>query len=402
MAATFNQELFDAVVRHQIGLQRFSGSVRNRTWELLDAVEADIKRQILARAGRAGVDTPRRLRELDRLLEVVRETRVAAWYKVDRQWFEDARGLALAEPGFFDSVIASALPGVELGSTLPDAQVLRNIAKAQPFQGRTLREWARDIQRADLDRISQAIKIGMVQGEGPGAIARRVVGSYGLRGRDGVTAITRRQAESVVRTFVNGVGAEARREYAKLNKDLAPNEVFVATLDSRTTPICRRYDGQQFKVGSGPRLPLHMGERSLRVPVLDGEVVGDRPVRGFTEQSLVREYARENGLSSRLGRRASLPRGHKSSFDAFKRRRMRELTGRVPAKTTYTEFLRRQSHAIQDDILGPARAKLFRDGGLGLDKFVLANGHELTLAELAARHRPAFLRAGLNPALFAA
>jgi hypothetical protein len=114
----------------------------------------------------------------------------------------------------------------------------------------------------------------------------------------------------------------------------------------------------------------------------------------------VREYARENGLDGRLRRRRSLPRGHKGTFDAWQRQRVRELVGRVPAKTTYAEFLSRQSAAVQDDILGATRGALFRRGGLTLDKFVDPTGRRLSLAELAERYEGAFTRANLNPSEF--
>jgi hypothetical protein len=57
------------------------------------------------------------------------------------------------------------------------------------------------------------------------------------------------------------------------------------------------------------------------------------------------------------------------------------VVGRVPAKTTYDEWLRLQPATFQDDVLGPERAKLFRDG-MTLDRFVDFNGRRFTLDEL--------------------
>lgn len=398
MAETFNQELFDAMLRHQIGLLRFGGSVRNKVWKLLDASETDLKRQI-RRAKRAGFDTPARIVGLEKLLKGVRGTRVTAWKQVRKEWLEEMRSFAVAEPGFYDRAIAAAVP-VEIGSVMPAPEVLRNIVSSRPFLGKTLGQHISNIQRADIGRIEDQIKIGLAQQETLPQISRRIVGTAKLKGRDGVTQITRRHAATIARTTTNGIGAEARRAYAELNKDIAPEELFVATLDSSTTPICRRFDGQRFKVGEPPFLPLHMGERSLRVPSLDGEVVGDRPRRDFTEKQLLREFSRKQGLEKVPRKRADLPRGTKGAFDSFARKRMRELTGRTPAKTTYQKWLGRQSAANQDDILGPTRGALFRRGDLTLDKFVEFDGTELTLSQLADRHTDAFLRAGLDPDAF--
>jgi len=398
MAQTYNEALLDAIVRHQIGLLRFSGGLRNRVWRLLDASEADMRREITRRGARAGLDTPAGLRSTSALLRVLRETRLRSWRDVRAAWFEELRELVRAEPGFLDALVTTAVP-VELGTVLPSAERLRRIVTGHAFQGRTLRGWADNVQRADLDRIEQAIKIGLTQGEAPRALSRRIVGTVGLRGRDGVTQITRRNAAAITRTAVSGLTAQARAAWAEANKDVAPQEVFTATLDSRTTPICRRFDGELFDVGEGPVLPLHFGERSIYSPVIDGQVVGQRPARNFTERSLLREFAAERGFRAPT-KRAKLPHGTRGDFDAFARVRMRELTGQVPARTTYQEFLGRQTAAIQDDILGPNRGRLFRRGGLTLDKFVEESGRELTLAELADRHRGAFLTAGLDPDAF--
>lgn len=63
------------------------------------------------------------------------------------------------------------------------------------------------------------------------------------------------------------------------------------------------------------------------------------------------------------------------------------VVGQVPAETTYDQWLRRQSAAFQDDILGPTRGRLFREG-MTLDRFVDHTGRRVTLDELD-RMRPA-------------
>jgi hypothetical protein len=71
------------------------------------------------------------------------------------------------------------------------------------------------------------------------------------------------------------------------------------------------------------------------------------------------------------------------------------MDGQVPDSLTYSDWLRKQSIARQDDILGVTKAKLFRDGGLDLPKFISKQGHEYTLDELRARDASAFKDAGL-------
>ena len=337
---------------------------------------------------------------MERLLVALRKTRIEAWKDVRKEIFEQMRAFVLAEPTFQADIFKGIFP-VELGLVLPDAAFLRNIVNSQPFMGATLSQHVATMQAADILRIEQQIKIGMVQGETIPQISRRIVGTVSLRGRDGMTEITRRHAATIVRTATNGIGAAARARFAIENEDLVPKEMFTATLDSRTTPICRSLDGKVFNIGTGPVLPLHMNERSIYTPAADGEVVGERPIRNFTKQGLVRDYAKANGLGN-ISDRSQLPFGHKGAFDAFARKRMRQLTGTVPAKTTYTQFLERQSVQFQDDVLGPTRGRLFRKGGLTLDKFVDRTGQEIPLSQLAAFEAAAFRAAGLDPDKFIA
>jgi hypothetical protein len=64
-----------------------------------------------------------------------------------------------------------------------------------------------------------------------------------------------------------------------------------------------------------------------------------------------------------------------------------------PERLTYGKWLARQDEETQADILGKARAKLFREGSLTVDSFVTADGSPLTLAEIRRRNPQAFARA---------
>jgi hypothetical protein len=63
---------------------------------------------------------------------------------------------------------------------------------------------------------------------------------------------------------------------------------------------------------------------------------------------------------------------------------------------SYDAWLRRQSPETQADILGVAKARLFREGGLTVDRFTDNKGRTLTLEELRRRDATAFERAGLG------
>ena len=376
---------------------RFSGSLRNFTIELLNATELDLANQIIKRlAGSEERTLSQNSRRLDLLLKSIKATRIKAWNKIDKEWFSQLIELAKLEPEFLAGALSTVSP-VVMNSVLPSSTLLKSIVTTRPFLGKVLRQWSNKIAIDDITRINDQINIGLVQGESSKQIARRVVGTARLKGSDGVTEITRRNAAAITRTAVIAISNQAKREFYTANSDVLKNEQYVATLDGRTTPICRSLDGKIFKLGEGPIPPLHFNCRSLRIPVIDGTAIARRPMRRFTEKQLVREFSSKNGLTGRLTSRAKLPRGFKGKFDKFARTRMRELTGTTPGKVTYSEFLSRQTVQFQNDVLGITKATLFRKGGLPLDKFVNRQGKELTLNQLARTEKKAFIDAGLDP-----
>lgn len=395
MAKTANEELFDALVRHQTFLLRYSGYVRNRLTTILNETEEDIARRIRDKLrDNAGLTTPiewRRLQSLQATLEAIRQ---GAWDKAAQFLTEEMTNLSYQEPISMQSMLALSAP-VVVETVLPSARMLKSIALSRPFEGRILKGWAETMAADDIRRIHNAIQTGMVAGEGSATIAKRVVGTGPLKGADGITEITRRQVQAITRTAVQHVANSARNEFMQDNADIITAEQFVATLDSRTTPICRSLDGKVFELGKGPRPPLHYSCRSLRIAAIDGTLAGDRPAKPVTQKMLVREYADKNKLGD-ISDRDSLPRGTKGDFDKWSRGRIRELVGPIPASTNYGDWLRRQSNEFQNDTLGIAKAKLFREGGLTLDKFVNMNGDELTLKQLAVKEADAFRAAGLD------
>lgn len=397
MTENANQELFDALVRHQIYLLRLSARVRNDIYSLLNETEKDLVEQINNRLKNSsgGLSSPAEVRRLDTLLRIVRNTRLKAWDEITESWVLEMQEVAKQEPVFLSNAIQTVVP-VVLTTNFPTADKLKSIVKSSPFQGRVLKKWAETIKQEDIRRIENAIRVGMVQGETTKEIARRVVGSARLRGVDGVTEITRTQADAITRTAINHIANEARQEFYKENKDLFEEELFVATLDSRTTAVCRANDGKRFPIGKGPRPPLHFRCRSLRVPSLLPEVLGNRPAKPITEKMLLREFSKRENLQKQIESRKEIPHGLKTKYDTFSRKRIREMTGQVSGNLTYQEWLRKQSLEFQEDVLGKTKARLFRQGNLALDKFIDQNGKELTLAQLAKKEKAAFIAAGLR------
>jgi SPP1 gp7 family putative phage head morphogenesis protein len=389
---------FDAILRHRIYSMRVGGSIRNSVNEILDATEADIARRIRDALRGDVVYTPSRLAKAQAALKRIRVIRSAAWAKSNETLSQGLIDFMKHEGEYFGSALETVVP-VVLQTALPSTSLLKSLVKSKPFEGRTLKEWASTLQKVDLRRIEDQVKIGLVRGEDSDAIARRIVGTVALKGRDGALQVTRNNAEAIVRTAVNAFSNTAHEEFLKENSDLFDEEIFVATLDSRTTPLCRSLDGEKYPVGEGPIPPLHFNCRSMRVASINGEALGMRPAKPFTERMMVQDYAKQEGLGD-ISSRDKLPRGAKGGYDDYASKRIREMTGQVPAKTTYQDWLSGQSAAFQNDVLGPTRGKLFRSGGLELRNFVDRSGGTTTLSDLAAKDASAFKAAGLDPGEF--
>ena len=390
-----NRDLFDAMLRHQIMLLKMDRTVRDDVFRILDATEKDLAKQIASRLGDGG-RSMLGTRRLQLLEDVIKNTRLEAWDQINEKWVEDLIQVAKSEVETTKGIVQTAAP-VSLELVLPNTSTLKAIAKTNPFQGRTLKQWADNIADADIQRIMDQIKIGLVQGETGDQIAARVVGTARLKYTDGVTQITRNNAEAITRTAVNAITHAARDEFFSSNQDIFDRERFVATLDGRTTPQCRANDGKVYPRGEGPQPPLHFNCRSVRIPYFAEDALYKRPARAFTEKGLLRQFAEQEGLDTVPASRDALPFGYKTLYDQFARTQMRLATSIVPGTETYQTWLMRQPKQFITDILGPTRAKLFNTGQLTLDKFVDTSGKNMSLSDLARSHAAAFRSAGLDP-----
>ena len=381
---TSNEQILDRYIRHQTYLLRYAGGLRNRVLPDLAATELSVHDALIKWLSRAEGNrtlTGKVGRKWQSDFEkTLAEIRRPAWDLMHSKIAGELKELAVSEAAVGATIIETSLP-VVVGMSLPPASKLVGIVNSQPFQGRTLKQWMDSAQRADIGALVSRAKIGIVQGRTPTQIAREIIGTKSAKYADGAARKAFRDTESIILTVTNGVQSEAKQALYEANADVIKHELFVATLDARTTLICASNDGKKFLRGEGPIPPLHFRCRSLRVPYVDPNHLGARGFDRRTERELVGEYANASGLP-RTTSRGSLPRGHKGKYDQFATKRGRELVGQVPGKSTYSEWLKTQTTEFQNQSLGPTRAKMFRSGEITLDKFVARDGDTLTLKQL--------------------
>lgn len=347
--ASVNETLFDAGVRHAVALERFKGGEAKRLAGAYKELEADLLAR-LAKHDPTSVKGRYMRARLELLLRETREVIRAFTGQMELDFNATMRDLAGTEAALHASFLQGAvLVGIDWA--VPAVSQVRAAVFAEPMQGRFLKEWFQTLAVVTQDRVKAAIRLGVLEGQ--------TVRDIGLRIRN-ATGQSRRGAEMVVRTAVNHVSQVARQQVYQENADIVKGVRWVATLDGRTSAVCRARDGEVYPLDSGPRPPAHPGCRSSTSPVL--------------------KSWRELGIDL-----DDAPEGMRASMD-----------GQVPASTTYPEWLKRQPAAVQDDILGVQKGALFRRGGLTLDRFVAADGSELNLDGLRAKYPQAFGRAGLN------
>jgi len=360
--ATANERLVDLSIAHAIDLQRYGNGVTRRLIALLNRVDADLFAQLTAALERLPPESFT-VQRLDRLLSEVNRLNAEAYRAVGQELDKELLELAGYEANYQHRMIASVLPAQvadALALTAVPAAQVHAAAMARPFQGKLLREALAGVEEARATRIRDAVRIGFVEGETVSQMVRRIRGTKANNYADGLMAVDRRGAEALVRTAVNHTANYARQATYEANADLIQQVQWVSTLDGRTSSVCQARDGQVFPVDKGPRPPAHWGCRSSTAPVLKS-----------AWEAL--------GLS-----KTEIAEADRASMD-----------GQVAGSTTYQSWLKSKPAAFQDDILGPTKGKLFRDGGLTLDRFVDSRGKEYTLDELRRRDFEAFKKAGI-------
>jgi len=232
--------------------------------------------------------------------------------------------------------------------------------------GEVVQKAFRGIAESQAERFGQIVRNGLLTGETTQDLAKRLVGrlEFGQAGSvrqialagGEVTKAANHQVISLVRTSINQVANTASQQVYEANQDITKKYRYVATLDTRTSAICRALDGREFEYGKGPKPPQHFNCRSTTVPVINYEELGfDAP--------------------------PSVTKGQRASMD-----------GPVPANTSYGQWLQGQPRAVQDEVLGKAKADYFnkladqhgaRDA---IAKLVRDDGSELTLDQLRNRY----------------
>ena len=337
--------LQDDAISHQISLLRFTAGEKKKTLATLTQLQKDLRLLLL------GDLTDFGKARVNRLLKQADDVIATKYVQIQNEI--DCQGLAKNEA----AVAVKSLAGIGLDAALPTEAALKALVNGSLIEGAPSAAWWAKQSDETAFKFAAQVRQGIAPSETVQQIVRRVIGSKRL-GIPGIMETSRRGATALVHTSIQQVANDARLATFKANDDLVKGVRQVSTLDSHTTKICIAYsgaawdmdgkpiDGNKLPFNGGP--PRHFNCRSVLVPI----------TKTYKELGLdIPEVA--------AGTRAS------------------DL-GQVPQTTTFESFLKRHDAEYVDNLLGPGRSKLYRDGKITLQQLVDGQGRELTLKQLEA------------------
>lgn len=331
-----NQRLYEREVRHQVGLRRLSSATLRKINSLLIRLDDDLEERIR----RLSLDPNRKAAseaQIQRLLASWAAKRQEVVDALEAVVGSDMEVLGLYERDFNTAGLRSAAAGVGF-NVATDASVIAAV-NSQPFQGRFLREWIEGLDATIAALVRDQLRIGYLEGEGIPALVKRIRGTRSRGYQDGILEVSRRSATRIVRTAMTHTANAASQITYEAASESVQGVRYTAILDGRTSLVCAGLDGKVFPIDSGPRPPQHPNCRSTTAAVIKGAP----------------SFSRE----------------------------------------TYQAWLKRQPRDVQDEVLGPSRAKLFREG-VAVERFTDRKGEAWDLDELKTRENGAWMHAGLE------
>ena len=265
----------------------------------------------------------------------------------------DLLGLARHEA----QATAQSFLAIGLDAALPTEAVLKAMVNGSLIEGAPSAAWWSK-QSDDLAfKFAAQVRQGVAGNETVQQIVRRIIGSPRL-GTPGIMETSRRGATALVHTSIQQVANDARLATFKANDDVVKGVMQLSTLDSHTTKICIAYSGASWDLDGNP---------------INGTTL---PFNGGTPRhwncrsvlTAITKTYKELGIDI-----PEAPKGTRASD-----------LGQIPADTSFESFLGRHDKAYVDNLLGPGRAQLWRDGKITLQQLVGGDGRELTLKQLSA------------------
>lgn len=373
----------DLQIRSTVNLERYAEGVRRKVVKILNEAQDEILATLVQTDARRPITQWKRKR-LSNLQTTINGIADKSYDKIKSISNKDFKQLSMftgkETVGNLNRVIGADIANVTLTQ-----EGLKAIVDNTMIDGQVIGKWW-DSQKDDFKKKSarqmadatRQVQLGLVRGEAIGELVGRIRGTATA---PGLISMSKRNATALVRTSVMQVANEARMEMYEGNRDLINGYEIVATLDKRTTPQCRGYDGKQwiYKDGRlrpvGHRIrwpgnaPYHWQCRSTTIPILKSfaDLAGPKST---LSKAKIRKLEKLSPTQ-----RAAM------TYDE----KLLGIGKPVPGKMTYDGWLKTQPEAVQIDVLGPGRFKLWKKHKLSMADMIHQNGRPLSIADLKKR-----------------
>lgn len=322
--------MINDITRHQLYLQRYYNGLFKEIEPELKKMRDEISQQILSSTPYQSERLSILLKDINAIIDRTTE-RITPSLFDDFAEYEQSWTLKLLDK----STVASVVIGTGIAPEQLKVLISDTPMTLEGKKPMTIEELVAYFNESAKKQIKEEITRGLVEGKTTDVIAKDILQFTKDK--------TFQQAKATVLTIANHVGTVARASVFEEHEELFKGIKYVATLDSRTTILCASRDGKIYAIGKAPSVPAHWRCRSIHVYVL------------------------------------------KPQYELIKDGTRSSANGQVSANLTYSEWLKTQSKAIQNEVLGVERAQLFRDGKVTLSGFIDSKGETYTLTELKAK-----------------
>ena len=365
-----NERISEQLISHAVDLSRVSTDMKLRIVGFLHNLEKTLVKQL-----QIANLTPRATKRTKALIVQANATIAKYYNDIAAMSSKHLQDVSQLEFDYFRKTVNTQI-GLDVVNVALTSTQLKRIADNTLIQGAPSAEWWK-LQDANYRRkFKNEIRQGMANGESMDEIVRRIrgratrrhVSGYVINAegnavlkrftefKGGITDISTRQAETLVRTSVQTVSNQARLDTMRANSDILDGFTWLSTLDTKTSVTCINLDGKSWTlenepIGHGYPFPgptAHWRCRSIQTSITKSwDDLGLPELQGVEIES------------------------KRSSMD-----------GQVSGKINYPEWLGSQSKARQLEVLGKTKYKMYNDGSLSLSQMVDQRANPLSIAEL--------------------
>lgn len=369
-------ELAQQIADHQARLQIIGANWGEEINNALDATEKKFLEKLQKELKNFDFvpNQKKTLAELKKINEKLIKIRTQAWIEAQASVTYECKKLSENEVKWGKRVAKEMTGEGKLKE--PSETALSRVVENSLSSGRTLQQWFLKIAADDAARIETVIRQGVSSGWSIDQIANNIAGTAENGYKDGVFNTTRREAVNMARTVCNGVANSAKLAFYQVNDDVITGVEILSTLDGRTCPVCASLDRKRYKMDeTPPSLPLHHQCRCVLLPVTPASDFADEQ-RPMANADFMAEAKRNYSAKYPDKNFDDLATSTKKKYYY---QAMHEYEART-GKPAYTQsdgavsfrdyFNEHMTEQQRKDWLGPERYKLWKRGGISLDKFI--------------------------------